>query len=560
MRARALAGIFLLALLARLTALVELRGTPWNDVLLGDSSYFHAWGSSIAAGTARGDQPFFQAPLYPYVLGGIFALFGNALTLVRVLQSVLGALAAVLVAAGTRRFASERAGWIAGALAALYAPAVWYDLQIEKTSLTTSISAALFFLMVTRDPRRRIGTALAAGIALGALVLLRQNAAVLALPVGAAFLGPGDRPRGRTLAALGIGAALFLVPVARHNLAAGDVPLPTTSNAGVNFYIGNGAQANGLYRPLVAGRAHPDYESEDATRIAEGAAAGRRLSPAEVSRYWFTRTARDIAADPGRLARLMARKVRLLLHRGEIMDVAAFEVFQDESRVLRTLAPFSFGLLLPLALAGMVLAARRPGAGLAIVSAGLLALSILAFFMVGRFRLGLAPFLIPFAAVTLDEAHAVLRRPAALLLLAIGLLGAWWPLDLGGNPRADSASNLASELLRREDYPGAERWARAALAREPGLAEASFNLGIALQNQGKHAAAREPFLAAMRLEPAYAADSLAELGAIAAALGDPAGARTLLERAIKLESGHAAARHYLQLLGGPFAPATPGAR
>src|SRR6185436_20867585 len=99
----------------------------------------------------------------------------------------------------------------------------------------------------------------------------------------------GRTPR---VAALAAGFALVLAPVALRNHALGGGFLPTTSNAGVNFYIGNGAEADGEYRPLVAGRGHPDHEREDARRIAQDL-SGRSLTAGEVSGFWFALALRE---------------------------------------------------------------------------------------------------------------------------------------------------------------------------------------------------------------------------------------------------------------------------
>ena len=544
--ARAGTGIFFLALAVRLLALFELSDSPWNEVPLGDARHFDEWALRIAAGEWRGSEVFYQAPLYPYVLGSVYALFGHVPGLVRVLQCLLGAQAALWIARGTRRFASPRASVAAGCLAALYAPAIWYDLQLEKTSLATSLSALLFLLLVERRDERGPPWPFLAGAVLGALVLLRENAAVLLMPLAWVF-GREREGRGRRLGALAAGAALLLLPVALRNLAVGGVFLPTASNAGVNFYIGNGAEADGQYRPLIAGRGHPDHEREDARRIARDL-SGHELSPAGVSGFWFRLACKEIRDEPGHLAWLLGQKLRLLVHEGEIMDAVAFEVFQDESRVLRVLGYFSFGVLLPLALAGAVIAWGRRHAGVTLACAALVALSILGFFVVARFRLGLVPFLLPFAGIAPFEARHSRRRYLALALFVLGALAARWRLESSGDPRATSAANLASELLRRDDVEAAERWARAARERDPRSADAAYNLGTALRARGKLDEAAAAFEAAMVLEPAYAADCLAELGAIHALSGDEPGARELLQRALQTDPRHEAARRYLETL------------
>jgi len=371
---------------------------------------------------------------------------------------------------------------------------------------------------------------------------------VLALPLVWAF---AREPVGRTrrLALFAAGCAALLAPVALHNFTRRGVPLPTTANSGVNFYIGNGAEADGQYRPLVAGRGHPYHERDDARRIAEDL-AGHALSPAGVSAFWFARAWAEIRAEPEHFVRLLGYKLRLLLAPREIMDAVAFEVFQDESVVLRALSILSFGVLFPLALACWVVARGRKGVALTITMAACIATSIVLFFVVGRFRLGLVPFLLPFAALALVEGWRSARRwPAALVFGAAALLS-WWPLAFEGDARATSASNLASELLRREEFAAAESWARRACTADPTSADAAFNLGVALRGQNRLAEAREPFERARQLEPAYEADCLAELGAIAALSGDTAQAREILGRALALDPVHPAALQYLRTLQG----------
>lgn len=568
-RMRVAALVFGAALLVRLLALLELRGEPWNEILLGDAAHFDAWGRRLAAGGTDAGSVFFQAPLYPYLLAVVYRVAGHAPDLVRLLQCIGGAAAAAMVAAASLRLYGPRAGYVAGLLAALYAPAVWYDLQIEKTSLSLTLTAVLMqFLVVAPDTRtdgpvrrRSLHAAAAAGVALGLLALLRENALVLALPLGwalAGSAGPGRRARGAVLGAAAAGLLACLLPVAVHNHAAGGVPLPTTANAGVNFWIGNGAGANGQYREIVPGRGHPDYEQMDARRLAEEA-SGRTLGPTAVSRHWFSRALREMGQEPAGALANLGRKARLLAGRDEVMDSVSLASFQDTSLVLRTLGPIGFGLLLPLAAAGAVLAVRRGGAVPLLLAAGLLALSILAFFVTGRFRLGLVPLLIPLAALAIVSWRDLAHRPAAIAVLVLAAALSWWPQPGLGDVRAASAANLADEYLRRADFPAAERWAAQARRRAPSSAEAAYNLGLALRWQGRYAEAREPLQAAMRLQPAYAADCLAELGAIAGALGDPAAARPLLEQALRLRPGHEGALRYLAIVDRDLATRPPAA-
>jgi len=71
--------IFMLALIVRWVYLREIQYTDAFPLLLGDAQLFDVWAREIAAGNWAGDQVFFNAPLYPYFLAGIYSVFGRDL-------------------------------------------------------------------------------------------------------------------------------------------------------------------------------------------------------------------------------------------------------------------------------------------------------------------------------------------------------------------------------------------------------------------------------------------------------------------------------------------------
>src|SRR5512145_565389 len=86
-------GVFLVALALRGLHLWQLRASPFLEVRLGDAATYDKWARGIAAGDWLGSEVFFQAPLYPYLLGTIYATLGDDPLLVRGLQCVLSAAA-----------------------------------------------------------------------------------------------------------------------------------------------------------------------------------------------------------------------------------------------------------------------------------------------------------------------------------------------------------------------------------------------------------------------------------------------------------------------------------
>src|SRR5262245_53183567 len=172
-------GVFLLAFSLRLVHVWQIRRSPFFDVLLGDAHGYDEWARRIAGGEWIGRDVFYQAPLYPYFLGVIYALIGHSLLAVRLIQAVIGAGSCALLLLAGRRFFSSTVGLIAGIGLAVYAPAIFFDGLLQKSVLDLfflSLSLWLIGLLLDRPDDRRLWLSL--GLAMGALSLTRENALV----------------------------------------------------------------------------------------------------------------------------------------------------------------------------------------------------------------------------------------------------------------------------------------------------------------------------------------------------------------------------------------------
>src|SRR5262245_35762605 len=167
-------AIFLLALAVRLVYLWQIRPSPFFDVLMGDARGYDQWARRIADGDWRGQGVFYQAPLYPYFLGLLYSITGRSLLLVRVIQALIGSASSVLLALAGRRLFSDRAGFIAGLGLALYAPAVFLDGLLQKSTLDLFFTCAgLWIISELIDSRKRLSLWLSLGVVLGCLALTR---------------------------------------------------------------------------------------------------------------------------------------------------------------------------------------------------------------------------------------------------------------------------------------------------------------------------------------------------------------------------------------------------
>ena len=387
----AYAAVFAFALALRAVYDFELHGTLLFTELFGDGQQYDAWAREIAAGDWLGREVFYQAPLYPYFLGALYALGGPHLALVRAVQAVLGAGACALVAWTGERWFGRAAGICAGVLVALHPPAIFFDGLVQKSSLDLFLTAALLALLTAFRGRPRAAPVAAAGTVLAALTLNRENARVLyaiVLPwLALGFPGlPALRRAGFALAFLAA-AACVVLPVAWRNHRIGGEWLTSTSQLGPNLWMGNHAGASGLYEPLVEGRGDARAERLDAARLAEEA-TGRKLTPGEVSDYWVDRVAEFVRTDPVAWLRLLAWKTYLTFHGYELADSESFHVFAERSRLLRVLAPWlGFGALWPLAVLG-VWATRQRARELALLYGVIaaLGLAVALFFVFARYR------------------------------------------------------------------------------------------------------------------------------------------------------------------------------
>lgn len=576
--------VFLVALAVRGLHLLFFRSAAFFSLLVGDAQAYDAWARRLAAGDWLGSEVFYQAPLYPYLLGVWYALVGPDLLTLRVLQIVLGALACALIAVASGRFFGRKAGLGAGLLLAFYAPAIFFDLLVQKAVLDlllVSVLVLLVSLLVDRVNRKR---SFWLGVVLGLLVLSRENALLL-LPVFVIWLEVRARPRIAPVLLCALGIAAVLAPVAVRNFRIGGELQITTAQLGPNLYIGNHDGATGSYVPLRPGRGDASFERRDAAELAE-AALGGRLTPGEVSRYWRQRAVTWMREHPGRSIGLFGRKLLLAWNGAEAMDTEDLATHAEVSPPLRWLARVAhFGLLAPLALLG-VWWTRSRWRELWVLYAAMAAYtaSLVAFYVVARYRLPLVPMLAPFAGFALVEIPARWRRGSAGERLRAGLVLAIAGLivNLPLLPRVAGASEESLRALTHLNYAQAfeaqgsieeasAQYRRAleldpanphahtnlgviaagrgdrvaalghfqsAAAKAPGQARHHGNLGVELQVQGRVREAIASFERAVALEPRDAAYRF-QLGAALAAVGRPGPAIVQFEEFLRLEPGDA---------------------
>lgn len=533
----ALFGIFFIALAARMMSLHQIRDLGFMNHTISDGRVYEDCARAIASGQWACPREFVHAPLYAYFLAGLRFLVATKgivaddLLIPRGTQLVLGAFSCLLLYRAMSRWFSARVGLVAAMMLALYPPAIFFDLLIQKTSLGMFLVVALLGAMTLWRERTTVTRAMLCGLLTGLLIHVQQTL-LLAAPIVPAFLWFGRRapqtpqvpPRRVGNAAFGIAGAaaiaLVLAPwVIRNRVVIGEWVL-TTPNLGQNFAMGNDPSGRGTYQSLRLGRGSGEYEQREWTRAAERA-LGRSLSPSEVSDYYFDQAVERIRENPDGWAKLLGRKALMTLGAAEWMDAEDYYVYTEHSSVLRWLDWFfHFGVLLPLATIGVFLTIHRVRElwplHLWVLAT---AVTLVAFVVFGRYRFPMIPVLIGFAAVGVLQliAHLLRFRPSGVPKPSKHQMNAGFTaaivLALVANlertkDRSASATGLANHsaaLAATGRLAEAQRDAQRAVKVDPSAADAWLILADIQRRGGKLDEALASIDRAAALAPAEAA-------------------------------------------------------
>jgi tetratricopeptide (TPR) repeat protein len=455
-----------------------------------DEASYDSWGARIAEGDWLGSEVFFQEPLYPYFLGGVYSIAGHDLGAVRWVQCALGALTVALVFLLARRLFGRTAGWVAGVGLAGYGPALLLPCLLLKPNLFLPLATGFAYLLVL--PGRSSRRWLALGL-LGSLgALLRGNMLIL-LPlfaVGALVRGRADgatwRAAGSDAGAFVLGLVLVLLPVLVRNQVVGGVFALTTSGAGTNVYGGNNPENPlGVATEFSWVRGIPAYEAEDWRQEAERR-TGRVLDPGEVSSFWLGEALASMRHDPGLHLRIFWNKLRLALGSYEVPDNHHYAWDRSYVPLLRWPWP-GFLLWGGLGLAGLVLwlARREVGVGgarpaaLALFFLGYLATIVLTV-MSSRARLPLVVLLLPFAGLWVERCVSAIRGQGGRRTRSLAAAG--WSLLIAG---IVVAWPVLDEAALRED-----------------LDQREYNLAVQLREEGRLLRSRELALELLERHPA----------------------------------------------------------
>jgi tetratricopeptide (TPR) repeat protein len=441
--------VFLVALVMRcLHWWGQARNNPFFGSPMMDELKHHEWAQQIASGQGLGPQPFFRAPLYYHLLAALYVLAGPNIALARLIGCLIGAATCYLLARLGAALDGLRVGLLAGLIAAVYWPMIYFDAELLTVGLEIFFNTLLLLLLWHAVRRDSLPLFFVSGLVWGLSAVTRPNVLAFApgilvwLWVGARL----SRRRLRRLPAMAlilVGAVLSILPVTIYNRLVGGEWVLIATNGGVNFYIGNNPQSDGISAVLPGSGPGWAATYEHTHRIPE-VELGHRPTESEVSRFWYRKAVEWIRSDPAGWARLLLHKLYLFWSPHELPNNQPIYFFAHLSE-LSVLYWIGFPVAATLGVPGLVLIGRRWRAWSLPVMFGVIYTgTVVLFFCPARYRLPAVPILILLAALGLSRLPGLLRARRVLPLAAYaGLagLGAWFMV----------ANPPSAEFLRQEE-------------------------------------------------------------------------------------------------------------
>jgi len=500
------------------------------------------------------------------LLSAFYEVLGSTPWSEIILNTICSAITVLLSYSLAKRMFDFRIALIAALGVAIYPTLLVFDGELLITSTAVLLFTAIVYTSwrAAEDPNLLSISLAGLIIGLGAITRPTMLPLVLILPV-CWIVKRHLRSILTTLrqsAVLLVATAVPILPVFMTNWLSGDDLVLISSQGGVNFYIGNAANSDGvtvqapgaqlrLTTRRTAGINSLLHDNVWTTSVEEAENyMGRSLKPSEVSRFWYDRAWEEIAEQPWQALMLNLRKYYLFWHGYEIFNNKPLYFVGEYSPVVGALIwskglNFPSGVLFPLMFVGLIIAWIRkervavPGLALLIFS-----LTASAFFVCSRFRQPVIPVALILAVYGVVTMVRMAKSKDRLLFpfvlgSAVGILVLNW----GGN--IDSAANrsqshaaegvaylnvgdfkrglhhleksveilpnnigswfsLTQGALFLGDQEYAEDAHRRAIAANPDYMIFHFGLACLVQQKGELKEAAKEYRTAIKLAPGYA--------------------------------------------------------
>lgn len=510
--------LFITSFLVRFIYLNQISDSPLFNYPIMDEKYHVTLADQINSDDGLPDEPFFRAPLYPYLLAKLLKVTSHSYYKVRLIQSVLGSfLPIILLLIGIKLF-DRKTALTAAFICALYPTFIYYDATMLITPIMVLLSMFLIYNIAARDSGK-ITSYIIFGVLLGVAGLARPNI-LLYGPLLFIWLWLIVKPKIGLKKSLinyitmGVLAFIVIIPVTIRNYQVSGDPVFIAWQGGLNFFIGNNKESTGWSATLPGIDATWEGGYNESIAMAEYE-MGRKLKRSEVSDYWYDRAFDEIKDDFSHFISLTFKKIRLLINGYEIPNNQNIYMSREYAPIIKPLlwnSPFyfPFGLIAPLGLIGLFISLRNWRKFLFIylfiIAYGG---SFVLFFISARFRQPLIPILILFAAYAIftlwnwfKEKNYRALAITLFCLLVLLIESNHNILDLNQKTvKAEDYHTIGNAYLEQNRLGKAKAEFQKSVKADPTYSLSYNNLGLIASRQGDHRKAVKYFQDAIRFDP-----------------------------------------------------------
>ena len=320
-----------------------------------------------------------RTPMYPLFLAGIYSVFGHNYLMVRVIQSILGSVLCVIIYFIARAIFGKTAAIIASLMAVFYKPFISY-LYYGGPGFLLSENLYIFLLAMTvlglihliKKENRLVGSV--TGICMGLTILTRAD--IVLFPIVLAgwlfyLSGFSIEKFFKKYSMFFLFLIVTMSPWVVRNYMVHNEFVALTTATGITFWSGNNLSARGGF--CFCWPPHANTEEV------------KNFSETELQRWYFKMAFKDLAEKPGRIPKLLMKKIIVCWAPFRRNGVKIFNGF--------------YASILLLGLVGMWVSKVNPYTGILLILFLVTTLNAMIICGEPRYRYPVEPYLIIYAAV-----------------------------------------------------------------------------------------------------------------------------------------------------------------
>ncbi len=440
--------ILLLGLCLRVLYFNEIKKEPWFCCPLYDPLYNHYWAKGIATGnwdlpaTVNDPEirftPHGRPPGYPYILALIYSISGVNPVSPRIVQYSIGLLNILILWWILRKYLKDNLTLILTCLSfGTYWGMIYFESILTYPVFVVLLLLIWFALILKLQVDKFNFKYLAiSALILGTILLFRPNA-ILLTSIYLLLIPPKlGKNISKFLISYIVIILFLLIPLMpcfiRNYLVSKDFVF-VSSYGGLNFYVGNHPESNGTeprIPELKKWIGTTEWSCFDYPAIVRGLAKDlgkENISFSEANRYFYKKAISNIVTNPKTWLKLTLKKVLLFWGPIEITNDTMPELDKQHSKTLSKLPKFSLynsiffasiTYILYLLILNMPAYKVVPSPiKISIVISLVYFLSVLPFFIAGRYRMPIIPFILIVDAWFISEIWKNVYEKRATTLL-----------------------------------------------------------------------------------------------------------------------------------------------